>query len=331
MSDYRNAVVKSLEQSLADVLKHDELEIVSRRLLCILNDYEIAERCTDVVAYDNSNDKLIKRYCACLLVDGKSAKTLYQYKRQLTRFAESDGTPVIERDAYSIRYYLACLKENGLSNSSLKTTRTIIHSFYQWMMGEDLLERNPCSNIKPIKTPKEVKQPFSQVELDMLRAACKKTKERALIEVLVTSGLRVSELSNMDVNDIDYGSLTVHVRHGKGAKERLTYITDVAKMHLQKYLSGRKDNSPSMFVNYKYERLGDGGVRVILKDLEKRSGVCNVHPHRFRRTFATNLAARGMAIQDIQKLMGHSSVNTTLRYITLTNEKVKASYKQFIA
>ena len=331
MSDYRNSVVKSLEQSLADVLDHDDLEIVSRRLLCILNDYEIAERCTDVVVYDGGNDKLIKRYCACLLIDGKSAKTVYQYKRQLTRFAEADGTPFMERDAYAIRYYLACLKENGLANSTLQNTRTYIHAFYQWLVDEEVIEKNPCSNIKPIKTPKEIRQPFTQVELDMLRAVCRKTKERALIEVLVTSGLRVSELSTMDVTDIDYGSLTVHVRHGKGAKERITYITDVAKMHLQKYLSERNDNNTSMFINYKNERLGAGGIRVILHDLEKRSGVHNVHPHRFRRTFATNLAVRGMAIQDIQQLMGHSSISTTMRYITLTNDKVKASYKQYIA
>ena len=330
-NDYRNDLVKAVERSLTTVLDQDTLDTVSRKLICVLNDYEITKRCTDVVVYDDGNERLIKRYCACLLVDGKAKSTVYQYQRQLLRFADSDGSPVIERDVYAIRCYLAVLKERGIANSTLQNTRTYIHAFYQWLVDEEVIEKNPCSNIKPIKTPKELRQPFSPVELDLLKASCKRMKERAIIEVLLTSGIRVAELAEMNVDDIDMHTLTVHVKHGKGSKERLTYITDVAKMHLQMYLKSRKDNHVALFTNYRSDRIGTGGIRTILKDLEKRSGVVNVHPHRFRRTFATGMAAGGMAIQDIQRLMGHSSINTTMRYITLTNEHVKAAYEQHIA
>ena len=238
-NDYRNDFIKSVERSLATVLDQDTLDTVSRKLICVLNNYEITKRCTDIVVYDDSNERLIKRYCACLIVDGKSKSTVYQYQRQLLRFADSDGSPVTERDAYVIRCYLAVQKERGLANSTLQTTRTVIHAFYQWLVDEEVIEKNPCSNIKPIKTPKEVRQPFSPVELDLLKASCKRMKERALIEVLLTSGVRVAELAEMNVDDIDMHTLTVHVKHGKGSKERLTYITDVAKMHLQMYLKSR--------------------------------------------------------------------------------------------
>ena len=201
----------------------------------------------------------------------------------------------------------------------------------QWLANEELIPKNPCAVIKPIKCPDEERFPFSAVELDALKQACKNQKERAIVEILVSSGIRVSELSNMDVSDLDFSSLAVHVRQGKGGKDRTTFMTDVARLHIQKYLLTRTDNDTALFINKNRSRLKSGGIQFILKELGKRAEVSNVHPHRFRRTFATGLASRGMPIQEIQRLLGHSDINTTMTYVSTNSEKIKASYRQFIA
>ena len=331
MSDYRNDIVKSVEQSLITALDPDTIRTVSNKLLCILGDYEITKRCTDIVVYDDTNDRIIKRYLACLSVDGLSKNTIYAYRRSLIRFFDFIGRPYNEIGVYDIRYYLASEKERGISDTTVETTRATLSAFFQWLTNEDMIEKNPCTLIKPIKCQDAEKFPFSAVELDALKHACKNQKERAIVELLVSSGIRVSELSNMDVSDIDFSGLAVHVRNGKGGKDRTTFMTDVARMHLQKYLLTRTDNSTALFTNKNHSRIRSGGIRFILKELGERANVSNVHPHRFRRTFATGLASRGMPIQEIQKLLGHSDINTTLTYVRSNGEKIKASYRQFIA
>ena len=139
----------------------------------------------------------------------------------------------------------------------------------------------------------------------------------------------MSELSSMDISDIDFHNLTVHVRHGKGAKERITYITPVARKHLSNYLENRNEGSSCLLCNKNHGRLCSGGIQHLLKQIEKRSGVANVHPHRFRRTFASGLAARGMDIQEVKKLLGHSDINTTMQYVYTNDSQVKMSYDRY--
>ena len=186
-------------------------------------------------------------------------------------------------------------------------------------------------NIAPIKYPDKVRLPFSTVEIDNLRHACRTTKERAIVEMLLATGVRVSELTGLLVNDVDLNSMSVHVTRGKGNKERTTYMNDLAKTHLQTYLAHRDNESQHLFLNNQKKPLSAGGVRHILKELGKRAGVSNVHPHRFRRTFATGLANRGMEIQEIKKLLGHSDINTTLEYVYTSDAKAHASYLKYSA
>ena len=209
----------------------------------------------------------------------------------------------------------------------MDTVRTIVSAFFGWLSDEEYIEKNPCKSIKPIKYQREMELPFSTVELDKLRSVCKKDKERALIEFLLASGVRVTELCMLDVSDIDFMKNKVHVRHGKGDKERYTYLTDLAKEHLLKYLNGRTD--VALFIPQRGDRYEKGGIRYVLRTLGKRCGVENVHPHRFRRTFATQLASRGMQVQEIQKLMGHSNINTTMVYVALSDADIQYAYKKF--
>lgn len=329
--DYRSSFIKSLETSLVSALDPDQLHMVVNAATRILSEYEITERCTELAPRDTQNDKMVKRYCACLLVDGKSEKTIYQYRRSVMRLSDFLQKPFREMGVYDVRYFLACEKERGISNRSLENTRANLSAFFQWMTAEEIIPKNPVLNINPIKFVDEVRKPFSETEIDMLRGACRNLKERALLEMLLSSGVRVSELSQMNVQDIEMDTLTVHVRHGKGGKERITYITSVCGMHLKRYLDARQENGELLFYNLRHEQLLPGGIRHILNELAKRASIKNVHPHRFRRTFATGLANRGMDIQEIQRLLGHSKIDTTLEYVCVDDRRVKSSYMKYIA
>lgn len=331
MSDCRNELMQSIEAALLLVSDPEEREDATRKILCLLNDYEVTKRCTDLTVYDDANDRIIKRYAACMSVDGKSQRTIEGYVRQIRRFAEFTGLRLTDAGIYDLRYYLACEKERGVSDRTLENSRSYLSTFYQWLAAEEIIPKNPCANLKPIKYTDKERKAFSAVELDALRHACSTLKERALIEMLVSTGARVSELTEMDMPDIDMATMSVHIRHGKGGKERTTYMTEVARLHLKKYLLSRGDNSSALFTGRSGDRITTGGVRFILREIGTRAGVETVHPHRFRRTFATNLASRGMPIQDIQRLLGHTNINTTMHYVCLDDTKVKVSYQQYIA
>lgn len=332
MSDPRLSFLQSVEQFLLPILDPSKVKEVTEKITIVLNDYEIFERCTEIIPLDDRNDKLLKRYCACLLVEGKSQKTVYQYKRSIQKLSDFLQKTYTEMNSYDIRFYLASEKQRGVSDRTLENTRANLSAFFAWLTAEEEITRNPMQAIKPVKYSKEIKNPFSEVEIDKLRSACKTAKERALIEFLLATGMRVSELSDMEIRDVDGNGLKVEVRHGKGGKPRTTYITPVAMDRLDIYLSTRSEKEGAyIFYNKKHKKLLPTGIRYILKTLAERAGVANVHPHRFRRTFATTLAKRGMDIQEIQKLLGHKDLNTTLEYVCTDDESVKSSYRKYIA
>ena len=331
MSNCKLNVVREIERTLAGRLDQEQVTMVSEAVIKALANYDVTEMQTDIVPRESENERLLKQYCACLFVDGKSKHTIYQYRRACNRLAETIGKPFTEIGAYEIRYFLACEKSRGITASSVETYRAIFSAFFQWLTNEEVIQKNPCANIKPGKVNDAVRLPFSDIEIDALRSACETDKERALIELLLSSGIRVSEFSGLEIGDVDTQKMTVHVRHGKGDKARVTYLTNVALKYLTAYWNSRKEDGVSAFYNGKHQPLGVCGVRYILKGIAERAKVSNVHPHRFRRTFASGLAARGMDVQDIQRLLGHTDINTTMRYVYISNEKIESSYKQHIA
>lgn len=329
MSDCRERLLRDIQVEMHSLVDQQTAETLSGIILKCLANYEITERCTELVPVETPNEKLLKRYVACLRIDGRSEKTIYQYHRTCARLGEFLQKPFTEMGAYDIRYYLGCEKERGISGRSLENARANLSAFFQWMANDELIQKNPMTKIKPIKYADVTRLPFSDTDIDALRSACKRQKERAIIELLLSSGIRVSELSQMDITDLDFRKLTVRVLHGKGNKERTTYMTSVAAKHVEKYLSSREDSQTALFLNQKKARLCPNGVRDILNRIAARAGISNVYPHRFRRTFASGLAARGMEIQEIQKLMGHSNINTTMEYVYTSDERVSASYRQY--
>lgn len=329
--DYRQTLFDAFTESLVSEFSSEQIDFISRKFVSALADYEVVRRSTEVIPYDNENERILKRYFACLMIDGKSQKTIVAYRRSIADMLSVVQKNLKEIGTYDIRYYLAVKKENGVSNRTLENYRANMSAFFQWMASEEIIHKNPCERIKPIKYVDEVKEAFSPTEIDRLRFACKTVKQRAIIEVLLSSGLRVEELVSLELRDVNLETLAVHVRNGKGGKDRITYINDVATMHLKKYLGSRSEDGPFVFYSRNHQQYDTGGIRKLVRTLGEQAVVENVHPHRFRRTFATGLANRGMSIQEIQRLLGHSNVNTTLEYVCVDDSKVKSSYRQYIS
>ncbi len=331
MSDYRNKFIKSVEESLVGVLSDVQLEIVTDEITKALKNYDLVEAEHAIIEYSGINEATLKRFCACMMIEGKSEKTIEQYKRTAEKLIMSVKKNYSDMNVYDIRLFMAYEKQRGVSNRTLENTRANLSAFFQWMTQEELINKNPCMNISPIKYTDKVRMPFSSVEIDALRLACKNEKERAIIELLLSSGVRVSELTNIKTCDIDFNNLSIHITKGKGAKERTAYINELAKTHISKYIMNRGVVGEYLFYNKKKQPLNPGGVRHLLKELGKRANVDNVHPHRFRRTFASGMASRGMELQEIKKLLGHSDINTTLTYVYTSDDKTQISYKRYSA
>jgi site-specific recombinase XerD len=329
--DYRTEFIRTVETTLINHFDPEQVNLISNVLAKTLAEYEITDRCTSIEPYDGGNERIIKQYAACLIVDGKSKNTVAQYVRTCRKLSETIGKPLTEMNAYDVRFFLAKEMERGISDQSRENQRANLSAFFQWMVNEEIIPKNPIAQIKPIKCHQEVKKAFSDIEIDALRSACKSLKERALIEFLLSTGARVSEVSEMKVQDVNIETLSVHILHGKGDKERITYTTAVGMKHLLAYIHSRKETGDALFYSKNHEPIRTSGIRFILNNVAKRAGVSNVHPHRFRRTFATNLSKRGMAVQEIQKLMGHANINTTLVYIATDDSMVQASYKKYTA
>lgn len=239
--------------------------------------------------------------------------------------------PLQEVTTYDLRFYLSmCRQKNHVSNRTLDGMRRCLSSFFGWLSAEGLIGRNPCAALSQIKYKKTVKKPFSATDLEKLRKACESIRDLALVDFLYSTGCRVSEVSKLDISDIDFERMECTVL-GKGNKERIVYLSPVATMHLQEYLAERKDVSNALFTGKGGKRLEKNGIEVVVKKLGKVAKVENAHPHRFRRTLATNLLDRGMNIQDVAAILGHADLKTTQIYCYISQSNVKAAYNKYAA
>lgn len=323
----KNEIIKDMQVRLSTCFDTEDLALISDTLTLVLKDYDITRSCTDVVVYDNETQKIIKRWILTKKLEGRSEKTLHRYESQITKLFEFLGVGVDEVDVYALRLYLLSLAERGLKDVSVNSIRDILSSFFGWVHAEGIIEKNPCKGLNAIKCKKEIKHPFSKTEIEILKGACKCKRDMAMLEFLLTTGCRVSELVSINISDLDFIHNQVKVV-GKGNKERILLFNDVCAMRLKEYLKERTDNEPALFIGKGSSRLKTGSIRFILNNWSKASGVDNVHPHRFRRTFATSMADRGMSIQDVATLLGHTNVNTTMVYISSSIDVVKNNYQR---
>lgn len=329
----KDKLIRDIEIKLSETCPGIDRDQVMICIISCLDEYDVSEKSTQLAERPQDvNDRILKRYSACLLLDGKSKNTIFQYIRTCRKLGQDSGKYFTEITTNDIRLFLGQLKVRGAKNSTIENQRSYISAFFRWMLAEDIISKNPCEKIKPIKCENVRRLPFSDVQIDKLRLACRSEKTRAMIEVLLSSGVRCEELINLDINDIDIRRRSVRVRNGKGGKDRVTYISEVAAEHLDHYLNSRNDNGPELFRSQQGGRYSDEtSILRIMKSLSKRAGVDNVHPHRFRRTFATQLYRRGMDLHEIQRLMGHSNVQTTLGYIYTDDAQLRAAYQKYAA
>ena len=264
-------------------------------------------------------------------LEGCSKATIENYKFNLNKFLLGVGKDPTEIATQDIRKYLADYKrERGVSNTTLDNMRRVFQSFFTWMHREGYIIKDPCAAVNKIRADKIIKNPYSDEEMELMREAAKNLREKAIIEVLYSTGMRIGELEKLNKDDIDFVNGKAIV-FGKGAKEREVYFNVKAQLALKKYLENRNDTNEALFVGLQspYNRLKVSTYEKILRELGGRCGV-HCHPHRFRRTCATILLNKGMPIQEVSKVLGHAKLETTLIYCEINQQSVAANHTKYM-
>lgn len=275
------------------------------------------------------NDKCIDMFLDAKRVENLSRRTLAYYESELRRCIAFCNKPVRLIDANDIRRCLSDAMERGCSPVTVNNTRRVLSTFFQWLENEDIIRKSPVKRTKALKEEHGDKKPFTDEDVAKMRRACTNVRDRAILEMLLSSGMRVSELCGLDRAAVDMHERECEVL-GKGNKRRTCYFSAEAELYLSEYLGQRTDDGDALFVaiNNKGARLSIGAVERVMRTLGRRAGVSNVHPHRFRRTFATNKLKRGMKIEEIQQLLGHSNIDTTLIYAKVDHELLKVNARR---
>ena len=293
----------------------------------VLSGYDLTAATPAEGGHDES-ENMIRLFLDAKGVEGRSRQTISQYGYVLRGMRKGVGVPIDKITVHHLRSWLMREKERGVSLRTLEGYRYVMSSFFGWLWREEILPKNPTVNLQPIKHQKMLRKPFSPEEIERLKEAALTTRDKTILAVLLSTGCRISEICQLDVLDIDMQARAVTVL-GKGNKERRVYLDDVAVMYLRRYFRERTYDSPALFTGKGSDRLTPCGVRYMLGQLEARSGVENVHPHRFRRTLATNLISHGMAIQEVAAILGHDKIDTTMTYVYIDQRAVESAYRKF--
>ena len=297
---------------LVEAMMRDEL---SREQMHKLRDaLQIAFASHDAVEIDN--DRYIDMFIDAKRVENLSKRTLSYYEQTIRKCIDYIGKPLRLVDSNDIRRCLSwAMVERNCSPTTVNNERRCLSTFFQWLENEDIIRKSPVKRTKALKEEKADKKPFTDEDVAKMRDACANEREKALFELLLSSGMCVGELCGLDISDIDLQGRECEVL-GKGNKRRTCYFSSSAKLHIEHYLAERDDDEPALFVSKKKpaRRIERSGIERIVSDLGKRAGVSNVHPHRFRRTMATINLRRGMKLEEIQQLLGHANMDTTLIY-----------------
>lgn len=317
--------LKEIEKILGDSVPKSSAESIVNRIEETLGKYEIESVAAE--STDSDTAEFLDSFLSAKIIEGRSEKTVERYRYVLGRLFESLETPIRDITVFGIRAYLMSEKSRGISDSTLEGYREIYSSFFGWLQKEGLLTANPCANLSPIKCAKKVRTPYASADVERLKEVCVTDRDRAIVSFLASTGCRISEVCALDIDDIDLARKECTVI-GKGNKERVVFIDDVATMHLKRYLDNRVDHSKALFSGRGTDRMTPSGMRARLKTLSGLSGIENVHPHRFRRTLATNLISHGMPIQEVASILGHDKLDTTMKYVYLCKDDIHNSYRR---
>ena len=328
----KDKLITEIQTSMASVLNPAQQEELRRVLMYHLHNVEVTERKAPNPQETAENGGLLEVFIAAKRVEGCSEKSLKYYDSTIRQMTDSVKKPVREIVTDDLRIYLADYqKERGSSKVTIDNIRRIFSSFFGWLEDEDYIIKSPVRRIHKIKADKTIKETFSDEGLELLRDACEEVRDLAMIDLLASTGMRVGELVGLNREDINFHERECVV-FGKGSTERLVYFDARTKIHLRNYLDGRNDANPALFVSLTLprERLMIGGVETRVREIGKRADMQKVHPHKFRRTLATRAIDKGMPIEQVQRLLGHVKIDTTMSYAMVNQTNVKNSHRKFI-
>lgn len=339
-------------------LSQEELQDMKLQLTMILSNYEIQKRHTEVAVIDeNKNEAIIKKFVAAKLASGRTVRTLKFYRESLKAFFNKVNKNFDEITADDIRLYLAVrVHQDNVSKTTANNERRNLSAFYTWLQKEEILFKNPMSKIDIIKVNKSPKKAFEEIDLERLRECCRSTREKLVIELLLSTWCRVSEVAQIRLDEINEDTILVH---GKGEKDRIVYINAKCKLALENYLAERKDSNPYLFPKARFtgnisqvakgnkrqnecewyknpdlvsedEHTGSGTIEIWIRHMGKRTGVKNAHPHRFRRTGATYALRQGMPLTTVSKLLGHSGIGVTQVYLDISDAELEEAHRKYV-
>lgn len=325
----KEKVIKEIEQKMASILNNEQKEKLKEVLLYTFYNIEVTSIKDELVA---DTTDYAKMFIAAKRIEGCSERTLNYYETTIKTMIDKLSKKVNSIETEDLRNYLSEYQaKNNCSKVTIDNVRRILSSFFAWLEDEDYIMKSPVRRIHKVKATQTVKETYTDEELEEMRDACVEIRDLAMVDFLASTGVRVGELVNLDRVDIDMQERSCVVL-GKGGKEREVYFDARTKIHLQNYLNTRTDNNPALFVSLlrPYDRLKISGVEIRLRELGKRIDIKKIHPHKFRRTMATKAIDKGMPIEQVQVLLGHKKIDTTLQYAMVNQNNVRNSHKKFI-
>ena len=325
----KEKVIKEIEQKMASILNNEQKEKLKEVLLYTFYNIEVTSIKEELV--EDTTD-YAKMFIAAKRIEGCSERTLNYYETTIKTMVEKLSKKINSIETEDLRNYLSEYQaKNNCSKVTIDNVRRILSSFFAWLEDEDYIMKSPVRRIHKVKATQTVKETYTDEELEEMRDACIEIRDLAMVDFLASTGVRVGELVNLDRVDIDMQERSCVVL-GKGGKEREVYFDARTKIHLQNYLNTRTDNNPALFVSLlrPYDRLKISGVEIRLRELGKRINIKKIHPHKFRRTMATKAIDKGMPIEQVQVLLGHRKIDTTLQYAMVNQNNVRNSHKRFI-
>lgn len=320
-------------QLMSNHLSPEQNRILQKTLLQVFTNFSLPDNTENVSTEDyHQNTKLINLFIAAKKIEGCSANTLKYYSNTITKMVDSINKNVCHIETNDLRFYLSNYQNTRNSSKiTLDNIRRIMSSFFSWLEDEDYIPKSPVRRIHKVKTTHVVKETLSDEQLEKLRDQCSHPRDLAIIDLLISTGIRVGELVKPNRNDINFTERECIVL-GKGDKERPVYFDAKTKIHLQHYLDSRTDSNPALFVTLQapWNRLSIAAVEHFLAKLGSESEVKHVHPHKFRRTMATMAIEKGMPIEQVQKLLGHAKIDTTLHYAIVNQSNVKIAHRRYV-
>ena len=331
------------------IMKEQLITEIARQMLPYLDNFQM-EQLQDVLTHcfwgvqisqesqvvqreeKETNNELLEMFISAKRVEGCSEKTLKYYQASILRLFSALNIPAIHMETDDLRNYLSeYQKASQCSKSNIDNIRRILSSFFSWLEDENYILKSPVRRIHKIKSNQTVKETYTDESLEIMRDQCGCLRDLALIDLLASTGMRVGELVRLNRADIDFENRECIV-FGKGSKERPVYFDARTKIHLKNYLDSRTDENPALFVSLiqPFKRLEISGVEIRLRNLGKKLGITKVHPHKFRRTLATRAIDKGMPIEQVQRLLGHAKIDTTMQYAMVNQNNVKISHRKYI-